>query len=226
MGTKKELISLCDSLGLDTSNADGKQDLLHLLDGVVYNYRGCLNSTSDMLREAVNSYSKNKDVLRGCLDQLASLIRESSTAAALGKQAPTDVLPLIPEWRRALEAPECELFVLGDACTGKSSFLNLLLGQAILPFSSLLCTPAICEIRYSDEPRLVARYDGSSQTVELKSKSEQEQREIFTKFLNKAIANRAQQGLNKVEVYLNSDILKVPLYTSFVWLYLNLLTGC
>lgn len=42
-------------------------------------------------------------------------------------------------------------FFLGETGSGKSSFINLLLGQSILPCSLLSNTHVICEIRYCGE---------------------------------------------------------------------------
>ena len=39
----------------------------------------------------------------------------------------------------------------GEVSAGKSSLLNLLLGEALLPTSLLSCTAVICEVKYSQK---------------------------------------------------------------------------
>ena len=54
---------------------------------------------------------------------------------------------------------------IGESSAGKSSFLNLLLGEQLLPSAVLNATSTICEIKYGLERKLVVHYkDGDPQT--------------------------------------------------------------
>ena len=47
---------------------------------------------------------------------------------------------------------------IGETCSGKSSLVNLILGEEILPYSVLSTTSTICELKYGEERRLVAHF--------------------------------------------------------------------
>ena len=42
------------------------------------------------------------------------------------------------------------LVVLGEASAGKSSLINLILGERLLPSSSLSTTSTLCELKYGE----------------------------------------------------------------------------
>ena len=50
-----------------------------------------------------------------------------------------------------------DIFVTGQVSSGKSTLLNLFLGDDVLPTHLRSCTAAICEIQYADHPRANVR---------------------------------------------------------------------
>ena len=46
----------------------------------------------------------------------------------------------------------------GEVSSGKSSLVNLILGEELLPYSVLSTTSTICELRYGDQPRIVVHF--------------------------------------------------------------------
>ena len=59
------------------------------------------------------------------------------------------------------------LMVVGEAKSGKSTFINAYLGEEILPMDVKQCTSAIVEIRYGEKFTLTATYaDGTSDTID------------------------------------------------------------
>ena len=65
------------------------------------------------------------------------------------------------------------ILITGETSSGKSSLLNLLLGEkdGLLPVSHLAATSVICELKYGDNPHMVAHSwnnDLDPQKIELK----------------------------------------------------------
>ena len=46
----------------------------------------------------------------------------------------------------------------GETSAGKSSLLNLILGEELLPFSILSTTSTICELKYGEDRKIVAHF--------------------------------------------------------------------
>ena len=57
------------------------------------------------------------------------------------------------------------LALSGEASAGKSSLINLILGERLLPSSSLSTTSTLCELKYGEERKIVAHFkDTDSKT--------------------------------------------------------------
>ena len=89
--------------------------------------------------------------------------------------------------------------VLGEFKRGKSTLLNALLAQDLLPHDVTPTTAAICVLRYSNERSLVVHWaDGREETRELSKDS----LETFT-----AEADFDPERLDYLEIGLPSDLL-------------------
>ena len=61
---------------------------------------------------------------------------------------------------------------LGETSAGKSSMLNLILGEELLPFSVLSTTSTICELKYGREKRIKIHYKKEGKAPETKHLTE------------------------------------------------------
>ena len=58
----------------------------------------------------------------------------------------------------------------GETSSGKSSLINLILGEEILPFSLLSTTSTICELKFGEERRLVVHFKDKDPETGLQTK--------------------------------------------------------
>ncbi|XP_015758799.1 PREDICTED: bacterial dynamin-like protein [Acropora digitifera] len=57
-----------------------------------------------------------------------------------------------------LAREEYFLLVAGETCSGKSSLINLIMGEELLPYSVLCTTSTICELKFGTERKIVAHF--------------------------------------------------------------------
>ena len=92
---------------------------------------------------------------------------------------------------------------LGETSSGKSTLMNLFLGDAtILPAHTLSCTSTICEIRYGEKPETnIVLSDGRKRRVDYDDRG---------KYMRREGADRAQKFEHEyVEIFHPTQLLKV-----------------
>ncbi|XP_028400624.1 uncharacterized protein LOC114523790 [Dendronephthya gigantea] len=90
------------------------------------------------------------------------------------------ILNVLAEQRRRLTNTEYNVLIAGESSAGKSSLVNLILGEELLPHHVLNTTSTICEVKYGEKRELIAhlKYDEQSgkrrvpKIQELKTKEE------------------------------------------------------
>ena len=111
-------------------------------------------------------------------------------------------------------------FILpGETSSGKSTLLNLILGEQLLPYSVLSTTSTICELKYGATPKLVAHFKDadplmghSTRTVELNQSREtspQSYLEEISSFVHVKADRKKGSDYKKVELFWPHNLLKV-----------------
>jgi len=106
----------------------------------------------------------------------------------------------LPEIRQNLQQERFRLVVLGQFKRGKSTFINALLGDKILPTDVIPVTAVITEIHYGDEPTArVFFFDGESQQVSIHKLPE---------YISESKNPKNEKKVDKVEVFYPAAILE------------------
>lgn len=111
----------------------------------------------------IQDYNKTKDNVLTMYSDFCNLI-----AMIKGDKSSTydSSLEVLAEQVENISQDKFLLMVVGEAKSGKSTFINAYLGIEILPVDVEQCTSAIIEIRYGEEITLIATYaDGSTTDI-------------------------------------------------------------
>lgn len=99
--------------------------------------------------DSLTDFSATRAILQGIYtdaDKLLDALKMDSERKGLS------------EARTSLDADTFKVLVIGEFKRGKSTFINALLGEEILPSFSIPCTAVINEIKYSEEKRAVLHF--------------------------------------------------------------------
>ena len=121
-----------------------------------------------------STYRQLKEDVLGHYDSFVQMISEVSSfvqklnAEMLGTESPYDhSLKVLSEKAEDLKKDKFMLMVVGEAKSGKSTFINAYLKKDILPMDVKQCTNAIVEIRDGEKYRLIATYaDGTIKVID------------------------------------------------------------
>jgi len=112
-----------------------------------------------------------------------------------------------------------EIILPGETSSGKSTLLNLILGEQLLPFSVLSTTSTICELKYGTTRKLVAHFKqedpqtgNSTKTVQLgqfKETSQQSYLDEISSFVHVKADRGKGSDYKKIELYWPHSLLKV-----------------
>ncbi len=96
-------------------------------------------------------------------DQILSIARESKSKDLLSSARIEEKLDLIA---RKLKKQSFRLAVIGEFSTGKSTFLNALVGEKIQPTNILPCSSVVTVLKHGAQERVICRYkDGRAEEV-------------------------------------------------------------
>ncbi|XP_022797525.1 uncharacterized protein LOC111335797 [Stylophora pistillata] len=147
----------------------------------------------------LNFYERTDD----CLNTL------DGKALALLEQTIGNFKENIVYHKQNLKKKEFTVFVVGETSSGKSTLLNLILGEQLLPCSFLSTTSTICELRYGDTPILVAHLTDkeSGFTVFLDELPEASEISEFVSVKESKYRERGSD-LEKIELLWSHNLLK------------------
>ncbi|KAI8483948.1 hypothetical protein Bbelb_383380 [Branchiostoma belcheri] len=127
---------------------------------------------AENLREALDTHNSKRERLAELRHDIAAYLPNlnRSTKDILKTQYHgREVKNILTDVQTQLHREECPILVAGETSSGKSTFLNLLLGGDILPVAHQSSTSTICEVKYGETLKAV---------VHLREPNEQGQRQI------------------------------------------------
>jgi GTP-binding protein EngB required for normal cell division len=109
--------------------------------------------------------------------------------------------------REQLDQDKIHLAVLGQFKRGKSSFLNALLGENVLPVSVIPLTSVPTYIRYGEERSVRVRFNGGG-ADHLSSPSSEELRAFLARYVSEEKNPENRLNVEGVELYYDSPLLR------------------
>ncbi len=111
------------------------------------------------------------------------------------------------------------IILSGEASSGKSTLLNLILGEHDLPYSHLSTTSTICELKYGTTPKLVAHFKDKDPETGLTEKtvwlgqsretSQQSYLDEISSFVHVRANREKGSDYKKIELFWPHSLLKV-----------------
>lgn len=106
-------------------------------------------------------------------------------------------------WKEDVVKTECPIVIAGETSSGKSSMINLILGEKILPTGIGACTSRVCRVKYC-EHYMVSTKD--CENKELDTMSFQDSKEMAEQL--KFLAKTDDKNISYVDIYMPVSLLQ------------------
>jgi len=139
----------------------------------------------------LEKYSRQKDKLFQAINIIEAL---------LSKYQEKELIELIKEQESKLKKSQFNLVVLGQFKRGKSTFINALIGEEVLPTSVLPLTAIITRLGFAEQKRAeVIFLDGRREEIHLSE---------LGRYITETANSKNKKGVKEVQVYYPSLLLK------------------
>ncbi|KAL9963747.1 hypothetical protein ACROYT_G027281 [Oculina patagonica] len=171
-----DMLQTMAALGI---SCKGLQTLHQMKDRVKTELNQSLNKPSWTAGQAFSILSEAKDedarkkqtLLKFYTDGEHCLNKMDEKILTLLQKNAGNVTEKIKHHQEQLRRKEYFLLVAGETGSGKSSLVNLILGEELLPYSVLSTTSTICELRYGEQRRIVAHFKDKDPVTGLLTKT-------------------------------------------------------
>lgn len=144
--------------------------------------------------------SERPEGLSGILDRV-----EPTLESAVGPASP--LVARLRALRARLEHERFQLAVLGQFKRGKSTFINALLGAAVLPTGVVPLTAVATFIAWGPSPRVVVRFKGEAPSQEFATQVTDEIRALLFRFVAEEGNPENRLGVDRVDLFYPANIL-------------------
>ncbi|XP_070564252.1 uncharacterized protein [Ptychodera flava] len=207
---------LADDLGIDID------DNLQTLDQVKNLLRSHIHNSKDQQTANLNAITlvtkcqQEDDERRKRLQDLYEKVEQHFenfddylTAVLQKEDVIGDFSERVVKIVQSLQTGDCPILIAGETSAGKSSLLNLILGEDVLPYSHLSSTSSICILRWGEQRKLRINYMYGKGSDEI---SVEERGEALLKKLSKYVhqTRDREKGSNyeSIELFMPIPLLK------------------
>ncbi|XP_078686478.1 uncharacterized protein LOC144919115 isoform X2 [Branchiostoma floridae x Branchiostoma belcheri] len=153
----REVYRLLDDFGVDGEDLEPTEAKTALKEKIKQMKEEAEKATSpeqvaEKMADIAESYKAKRELLlkrcKDVTDYLPNL--DPSEREKLALHFKRDVMDILSEVEDHLSKDDCPILVAGETSAGKSTLLNLLLGDDILPVAHMSSTSTICEVKYGE----------------------------------------------------------------------------
>eukprot|EP00058_Branchiostoma_floridae_P024616 XP_002610106.1 hypothetical protein BRAFLDRAFT_89859 [Branchiostoma floridae] len=163
----------------------------------------------------VSDLKDKDDSARTCLQGLLQEMREILETCDAKILAQLEYEPCTADHKtkiahhlEKLQSTDCPILVAGETSSGKSSLINVLLGEDLLPSHHLSCSSVICKLQYGEDQRAVVHYkDKPPATIPLPTGKDDLAGHLFKKS-----DREKESGCREVDIYLPLEYLKSGIF--------------
>ncbi|KAL9963737.1 hypothetical protein ACROYT_G027271 [Oculina patagonica] len=145
-----------------------KAKLLEYLKDLEGSSRRKVGETFQVLSEACETDARKRGMLCKLYEEAAEFFKQLDEDFLMQnlQESLGDFKTTLAEYLKKLKPrDQYVVLVAGETSAGKSSIINLILGEDLLPYSILSTTSTICELKYGEKPAIGVHYkDGSGET--------------------------------------------------------------
>ncbi|XP_077981434.1 bacterial dynamin-like protein [Glandiceps talaboti] len=111
--------------------------------------------------------------------------------------------------KQSLQSGDCPILVAGETSAGKSSLLNLILGEEILPYSHLSSTSTICILRWGEQRKIRINYMYGRKCEEiLIEESGEDLLKKLSKYVHQTRDREKGSNYESIEVFMPIPLLR------------------
>jgi len=162
-----------------------------------------MNDSSHVAASVQMPWSREDKQRKALIETLARI--EPAVESAVGLTSP--FLDRLRVLHVRLEHERFQLAVLGQFKRGKSTFINALLGAAVLPTGVIPLTAVATFIAWGPAPRVVVRFKGQAPSQEFAIRTIDEIRDLLFRFVAEEANPENRLGVERVDLFYPANIL-------------------
>nr|XP_022303100.1 uncharacterized protein LOC111110782 [Crassostrea virginica]XP_022303101.1 uncharacterized protein LOC111110782 [Crassostrea virginica]XP_022303102.1 uncharacterized protein LOC111110782 [Crassostrea virginica] len=207
------LCDVLDDIGVDYSSLENIDDLRDLVIQSVTNQNSSDNprQTQDqdlngIMGRILERDAEMRSVISDIYDAILSMLSmenfEKNLSSELKKEY-DDYIKSVENLKEQIQRRHCPIVVAGETGAGKSSLLNLIMGEHVLPRQVLSSTSTICQIFNSEEKRAVV-IDENDQEIHFPDVTEA----TLSEFVSMDRSGKNTKRYKRVDIYWPLPMLK------------------